>query len=429
MKKFKNLNLIISIAAPVLLAIVLVIIVSYGWYIKRQQVATIDATAKNVSVEYSFDEDTHTNVYNYNVEHLVFFDSDSEFEFTYLDEMAVKLEVYLKNKGTTPVNYSIQFKSKKISTKDSSNNIISTAYIDCLYGMDFDSTVKTINGAKAVSLPYVTYETITEGDDTYVVATFDSSKSVTYYTRSGTVGNYVYTPATGSFDGTATYYKLVYSYDVATTYNAGTTYYQKWYYVEVEVDEDTENINDYYIINSNDEYENATEYVEGETYYQKTTTESADSSFVYEVATGVTSSNVTGYFVRVENYVEVEDLTENDFRLSLTEHSLAPSEDKTLVLTMYLFGIQEIDTAKNEVFLYENYETKTLKDIYKFDITVESIPIKDVEATENETNTNTSTNTGDSTSTGDSGSGDTSGSGDSTDTGGTSNSDSEPQQP
>ena len=56
-KKMRIINLIISIITPILLIISVVLIVSFGWYTKKQQIATIDATAKNVSVEYYFYDD------------------------------------------------------------------------------------------------------------------------------------------------------------------------------------------------------------------------------------------------------------------------------------------------------------------------------------------------------------------------------------
>ena len=60
---------------------------------------------------------------------------------------------------------------------------------------------------------------------------------------------------------------------------------------------------------------------------------------------------------------------------------LAPEAEKTI--SIYLFGVQEIDSAKNDDFLYElnSNNEKVLKD-YLFSLTILSVPVGDVEVSE-----------------------------------------------
>ncbi len=165
-KKLKIFQIIISIVTPILLVTSVVLIITFGWYIKKQQTANINATTKNVSIEYTFDGDEETNVVNYTVSNLVFFDVDStdenKIELKYLPTMAVKLELNLKNNSTNDVTYKITFESvKQIATETVSNETVdkSIAYIDCLFYdiTSIPNTVTTVSGIKSLTQNGVTY--------------------------------------------------------------------------------------------------------------------------------------------------------------------------------------------------------------------------------------------------------------------------------
>ena len=156
-KKLNILNLILSIVAPIALITVVVISIVFGWYTNRQQVANIDATTKNVAVEYTFDNDTEKNVLNYTVNNLAFFDIDSndednnKIELRYLPVMAVKLSITLKNNSSNNINYKVTFESAKDIVKDDEDNDKSIAYIDCLFYEDLDTTDMTTTSFTTVS--------------------------------------------------------------------------------------------------------------------------------------------------------------------------------------------------------------------------------------------------------------------------------------
>ena len=172
MKKSKIINLIISIAAPILLVTAVVLIISYGWYVRKQQIATIDANAKNLAIDYTFDSDQETNKITYDVKNLVFFDNDSEFEYQYLSDMAVKLEINLTNKSSNPVSYKITFNSTKIVTP-AEGDPTSIAYVDCIFNSipAISSDIKTIDTARVDSTT-VTYT----NSDTDRTAVYDSGE-------------------------------------------------------------------------------------------------------------------------------------------------------------------------------------------------------------------------------------------------------------
>lgn len=195
-KKLNILNLILSIVAPIALITVVVISIVFGWYTNRQQVANIDATTKNVAVEYTFDDDTEKNVLNYTVNNLAFFDIDSndednnKIELRYLPVMAVKLSITLKNNSSNDINYKIIFESKKTIKNDSNDDPVSIAYIDCLFydvktnltdnngDLDIPSTLTTVEDIKGVSEAGITYTNVTNGNGTAQSPFTTTSKAV-----------------------------------------------------------------------------------------------------------------------------------------------------------------------------------------------------------------------------------------------------------
>ena len=258
-KKLNILNLILSIVAPIALITVVVISIVFGWYTNRQQVANIDATTKNVAVEYTFDNDTEKNVLNYTVNNLAFFDIDSndednnKIELRYLPVMAVKLTLKLKNNSSNNINYKITFESTKEIEKDKTDTTKKTsiAYVDCLF--------YNVSGINPASTTFTTVESI---------------KGAT---------------------------------------QAGITY------------------------------------------------------------TNVTNANAT-----TSNPFTTTSKAVRDSAGLATGKELAPTDDPVTV-DMYIYGVQEIDSAKNDDFLYNN--DKSLKS-YNFSLTIESIPLGETQVLE-----------------------------------------------
>ena len=168
--KSRIISNILSIFAPALFVVAVAITVIFGWYINTQQVANIDATTKNVAVEYTFDGGSEKNVLNYTVDNLAFFDADSTdddlIELKYLPTMAIKLTLKLKNNSTNNINYTVTFESAKDIVFDPNDDTVkkSVAYIDCLFYEDLDTTdmtttsFTTVNSIKDAEQDGITYE-------------------------------------------------------------------------------------------------------------------------------------------------------------------------------------------------------------------------------------------------------------------------------
>ncbi len=176
-KKFRIMSSILSIVAPLMMLTTIIVFISYGWYIKRQQTANIDATTKNVAVEYTFYSDETKNVLNYTVSNLVFFDEDSnveskKIELKYLSNMAVLMTINLKNNSENDITYKLTFESAKDVTLDDEKNVTSKAYISCLfYNLEnIPSTVSTVKGIRELEQDGVTYS----NTDTQFKAEYDS---------------------------------------------------------------------------------------------------------------------------------------------------------------------------------------------------------------------------------------------------------------
>ncbi len=180
--KLKIIQIILAIVTPILLVSTVVVIIVFGWYIKRQQTANIDATTKNVSVEYSFNDDDEKNVVNYNVKKLVFFDTDStdenKIELKYLDLMAIKLNLKLKNNSSNDITYKITFESEKqivSETVEDETVNKSIAYVDCVFYniKNIPNTVTTVEGIKSLTQDGVSY--VNTEETTTNKAIYDSS--------------------------------------------------------------------------------------------------------------------------------------------------------------------------------------------------------------------------------------------------------------
>lgn len=179
-KKIRIFSTILSVVTPILLVATVVVIISYGWYIKTQQTANIDASTKNVAIEYTFDEDETKNVVNYTVSNLAFFDMDStdenKIELKYLSTMAVSLDITLKNNSSNNVTYKLTFESLKDVLTETVDNVETTksiAYVACLFYdiTSIPNSVSAIDEIMDLEDDGVTYT----DDSTHFIASYDSA--------------------------------------------------------------------------------------------------------------------------------------------------------------------------------------------------------------------------------------------------------------
>ena len=126
------LNLILSIFTPIFVVVVTASLL-YAWYTNTIQTGSLDASTQNVSIEYKINNSEDTNVLTYNISNLAFFDSTATQETKYLNTMAFRIDLNIKNKSKTAVGYRVLFESTKTVVQNSNNETISRAYPACIY--------------------------------------------------------------------------------------------------------------------------------------------------------------------------------------------------------------------------------------------------------------------------------------------------------
>ena len=139
---------ILMIATPLLMALVAVVLV-YAWYTNTIQTGEIDATTKNFTIEYTFDDDTEKNVLEYNVKDIAFFQYQSKNEIDFLEGEVVPFKIKLLNKSTSDMTYTITLKSTKTVLTGTETNaqseevtvVKSVAYIGSM--LDFENVGST----------------------------------------------------------------------------------------------------------------------------------------------------------------------------------------------------------------------------------------------------------------------------------------------
>ena len=105
-----------------LLIVSILVSISYGWYTNTVLVGKIDAETKEVAFSYKLDDST-TNIINYQVSNLAFFDVDSIDELKYFQSMHTVITIELENFSSDEVSFYLEFESVKsiteITVKDS----------------------------------------------------------------------------------------------------------------------------------------------------------------------------------------------------------------------------------------------------------------------------------------------------------------------
>lgn len=143
--KLRIINIILAIIAPVLLIIITASVI-HAWYTNVIQTGSIDATTQNVSIEYKINNGNN-NVLNYEISNLTFFDSTANEEAKYLDTMAFRIDLSIKNNSKTAVSYKVVFESQKTIVSDNNNTQISRSYAACIY--DNVTTSETLTNVES----------------------------------------------------------------------------------------------------------------------------------------------------------------------------------------------------------------------------------------------------------------------------------------
>ena len=380
--------------------IFIIISTALGWYTNVNQTGHIDANTKNVGFSYTING-VELEEDEYDISNLAFFDIDSMFEGDYFSDMCFEIELNVKNITDSPLNYSIKFEGeKKIITG------VSNSYVACVMSPQKLGYVLTTDTEVKSGKTYYEYDedthkytvsnmavghSITENDNLYIfrskyvkdtyVATSDTEfkENKIYYQKEDS--QYIASATRGSnIERYKTVTEIEHIYEAAytkvatdATYNSGLTYYAYVestngnYYVPAASDTVTEdNFKNYYLLTPNTYLETTDRVFQNEKYYYYDTN-STTYIEINKVIPG-TNTNINQYWERgskVESlFVDNLDVTytpnmesANPFMATYNGGYLEKKND-TQSLYLYIFGVQEIDTAQNNDFIYNTHNFK-----------------------------------------------------------------------
>lgn len=154
----------ISLIAAPLTALIVLIVVSYAWYVNVMKTGSIDASTKNVAISYEITNGNSTseNVLSYTIDNLAFFDVDSEDETKYFNTMALAIELKLTNKSSSDMTYTVKFSASKIVDEG-----VSVSYVACYFkNITSEETIEELKTNTTIAGNTITY---TEDDESFVV--------------------------------------------------------------------------------------------------------------------------------------------------------------------------------------------------------------------------------------------------------------------
>lgn len=402
----KKLNKVLLVVIPTLiLAIIAFVIVpiSLGWYTNVKKVGHIDANTKNASFNYKINNQT-LETDEYHISNLVFFDIDSIYEGKHFDTMVYRIALDVQNITDNEMEYSVIFEGDRLYTQDKT-----ISYVGCVvspdeiekhgYSLTEDEEAKegktyysynsTTEEYEAVSISAGTtinpdddyYEYSYYIQDSYEATTDDVVKLYKTYYKSLGSGKYRMCATLGNpvANEDQTIYEI--EYQKATSYDSSKTYYQLvtsntgTFYVEVDAAEAALHPTEYYLptstyIETEDTlFQNKDYYIEENN--QKVQLDvilagsTTTSKSYYEKGNKVEDLLVTDQLLGV-TYTENEG-TQNPFIAKYDGGKLGAKNSTTLSDTqriyLYVFGVQEIDSAQNEDFIEK---------IHTFRITIEA---------------------------------------------------------
>ena len=336
MQKLKKFSLILSLIAPVLLVAATATVVIFAWYVSMIQTGEIDASTKNLAIEYTFDNNTKKNQTKYTVKNLAFFDVDSTNEVSYIEAMATKLTINLKNNSSSSVKYTIIFQANKTILKNDDEYQVATVTEDTF---DTNGSLYSRSGAGTEQSPYV-YTAITTGE---------FSGSATYYEKTDKSNAYIDCLFSVVNDRNYT------TVDQFKSYPASDITYENNKTKVLAMKQPDQALPVYGTTYEAVTVTQTTFKTDGSLYTRSGAGTAADP-YVY-------SSVITGSYDSGTTYYKDSALTTID---------------------LYLYGVQEVDTAQNDDFIYQTVgNVKTMR-TYSFTLTIIADPVGDAVIEENE---------------------------------------------
>ncbi len=245
-----NKRLIITLVASLVLALTVGIIVTFAWYTNTHKSDSLDYVSNGLVISYKIENET--NVEEYNVKDVVFFDVDSQKEGKYFTLSAVKLTLDISNYSSTSVTVSLKQSIQPFTLSNKIENNVITIYkytkanvnrdttftADKYYTFDnetgYTAKTKYESGNIYYEKEVLATSTVTvEANKLKTVTSKDNENNdlITKVDKNGTsfvIGKYV--EATDldkvAFNAGVYYTKEGNTYTQAKVYNTTTTYYE-----------------------------------------------------------------------------------------------------------------------------------------------------------------------------------------------------------
>lgn len=393
MNKLKRIPIILLPLSVIMTAIVVVVTITFGWYTTIKKTGHIDANTKNAGFYYKINSET-LETDEYYISNLVFFDIDSIYEGRHFSTMVYEIELSIENVTDTAMGYTVTFEGDKRFLEDASENTTSISYVACVMSPEKLGYQLTSDNEVIANKAYYSYdenshtyesETLSAGEEIlptdglydynpqYVPATYLKTKdsvvkpNKTYYEHvSGT--NYKPTVTRGNAvrNEENVFYEEKYISASGTAYNSSKDYFNKItstsgeFYIKMNsADVNSTNYINYYLetgtyqVTTDTLFQNETYYLDSSGGTALTTLTPGTNSMIndlYEKGSKVNSLIV--------NTPEIVSYTPNygtsdSFVAEYLDGHLDKKGDTydTQNVYLYVFGVQEIDTAKNDDFI------------------------------------------------------------------------------
>ena len=338
-------KLIFNLVATFVVLIVVGIAMTFAWYTNTTKSPSMDYVSNGLVLSYKIEQET--NVEEYNVQDVVFFDVDAANEGKYFTRSAVKLTLDISNYSLTPIDLIVKQNLQPFTLSNSITSNVMTIYKYTKASVNRDSNFAT------------TEYYVFSNEDGYIKKTAYEAGN-TYFTKEA------YITSTITVENSKI--KSIVSKDadnntlITTIDNEGSSFIVGKYQEAVDLDKEAFNAGVYYTLN-NSTYSIAKTFNASNTYYEVNTMAYVGSltmsgttiskaaitttgAYVSCVITDTELTDNSSYNNSVNAYIAANHLT-NNYSTSTplaasTGYSVAGGTKK---IYLYMFGIQPFDKA------------------------------------------------------------------------------------
>ena len=358
-------KLIFNLVATFVVLIVVGTALTFAWYTNTNKSSSMDYVSNGLVLSYKIENET--NVEEYDIKDVVFFDVDSNKEGKYFTTAAVKLTLEISNYSLTPVNVTLKQSIQPFTLSNSIANNVMTIY---------KYTKASVKRTDSFSTKeYYTFDNLTG----YTKQTAYTSGSI-YYTREAYITSTL-TADNGKLTEVTS--KDANNVDLITTLDkSGTSFIVGKYQEATNLTKDAFNAGVYYTL-ENSTYSIAKVYDSNNTYYEVNTMAYVGGLTASETSVTAAAITTTGAYVScvisdqeldststqgsVNSYIASQSLS-NEFTIStpLTASTGNNTAGGKKTVYLYMFGIQPFDGATSN-FLENS------RNVYPFSLIITAI--------------------------------------------------------